>query len=244
VRLDWVDDDNDGVGRMLRDVCTLRRVPWHEVRNWERPVVRRFDGRLSLDRTLNAKARGEIRRRQRRLEERLGAEVEIRDRSDSSAVDEFLQLEVSGWKGRGGTAYANRPEAELWFREMCKEFESRGKLHFISLESGGRSLEMQCFLREGTTAFSLRVGHDAELDRFGPGVPVHAAAVEFFEGTDVELIDSRADSGNEYWSRIYPDRRRMVDLIIAPGNIVDRTAVRLLPVLAFGRTTLARSKTV
>ena len=57
---------------------------------------------------LKAKHRHELARKRRRLEEALGGTLETLDRAqECEAVDEFLELEASGWKGRGGTALAS-----------------------------------------------------------------------------------------------------------------------------------------
>ena len=236
--LDWLDDDEEGVGRTLRDACAERHIPLRERRTWERPVVRRSAKGLSLEGNLSTKVRSELRRRQRRLEEKLGAPLRLLDRSDTGAVDEFLRLEASGWKGREGSAFANRPDAEQWFRGLCDNFASLGKLHMLSLEVDGRSVAMQCFLRSGTSAFSLRVGHDAELNAFGPGVLLHVAAIEYLDTLDIDLVDSCADPGNPYWANLYPDRRRMANLVLATGSPVDRLAVRSFPIVSQGQRIL------
>ena len=124
---------------------------------------------LSLAENHSSKYRSEIRRRRRRLEEILGGPLQFLDRSDTGAVDEFIRLEASGWKGQDGGAYAKRPDADKRFRALCHNFAALGRLHLLSLEVDGRSIAMQCCLRSGTTIFVLRVGHDAQLNAFGPG---------------------------------------------------------------------------
>jgi hypothetical protein len=240
--LDWLDDGRDGVGGTLRDVCAFRKIPLRERRTWERPVVRRSAKSLSLAENLSTKARGELRRRQRRLEEQLGGALVLRDRSDALAVDEFLRLEASGWKGKEGSAFAKRSDAEQWFRELCRNFASLGQLHMLSLEVDGRSVAMQCFLRSSTTAFSLRVGHDAALNAFGPGVLLHVAAIDYLDTLNIDVVDSCTDPGNPYWAHLYPDRRQMANLVIATGSHLDRLAVKSFPMVAQGQNMLRHFK--
>ena len=240
VMLDWLDDDEGGVGRALRDACAARHIPLRERRAWERPTVRRSVRGLSLAENHSSKYRSEIRRRRRRLEEILGGPLQFLDRSDTGAVDEFIRLEASGWKGQDGGAYAKRPDAEKWFRALCHNFAALGRLHLLSLEVDGRSIAMQCCLRSGTTIFVLRVGHDAQLNAFGPGALLQSSAIEYFDTLDIDLVDSCADPGNAYWLRLYPDRRRMANVVLATGSHVDRLAVKSFPIVAQGQKFLWR----
>jgi hypothetical protein len=242
VTLDWLDDDEGGVGRALRAACVTRHFPLRERRTWERPVVRRTEQGLSLKDHLSTKVRSEMRRRQRRLEEKLGGPLRLLDRSDTEAVDEFMRLEASGWKGREGSAYLKRPDAQQWFRGLCHNFASTGRLHLLSLEVDGRSVAMQCFLQSGTSFFSLRVGHDEELNAYGPGVLLHVAAIEYLDTLNVDLVDSCADPGNPYWSDLYPDRRRMANLVLATGSRADRLAVKSFAIISVGQRLLSRLK--
>ena len=243
VVLDWLDDDVGGVGRTLRAACVSRGIPLLVRRTWERPVVRRTADGLSLLSTISKERRKELNRRRRRLSEALGGSVQLVDRAqDPSAVDDFLRLEASGWKGRDGDAIALRPDTTQWFRSVCENFASLGRLHMLSLEAAGQTVAMQCCLRSGRDVFLFRVGHAAEFNAYGPGVLVIVEAVEFLSSFDIDLVDSGASPGNEFLSGLFPERRRLSTIIIGTGGTINRTAVRGLSVLAAGQTALARKR--
>ena len=239
--LDWLDDDDHGVGSTIRKTCADRRIPLYVRRTWERPVVRRSASGLSLDDTLSKKFRVNLNRHQRRLEEALGGPLQVTDRAnDADAVDEFLRLEASGWKRTDGGAYAVRPEAERWFRSLCTNFAALGRLHLLSLEVAGRTVAMECYLRSGSSAFLMRIAHDAEFDVHGPGVLMHVAGVRYLDTMAIDLIDTCSDPGNALLVKLYPQRRQLATFVIATGGRVDRIAVRAMPSLAAGQRTLRR----
>jgi len=165
--------------------------------------------------------RRELARLRRRLSDELGAEAELRDRAgDPSAVEDFLSLEASGWKGREGTALASHPAHADFFRDVCCGFAAQGRLQLLSLEADGRPVAMKCNLRAGDTSFCFKIAHDEGLQRFSPGVQLEAENVGVFHnGGTQRLMDSCADHDNEMINRLWPDRRRIVTLMLAGRGV-------------------------
>jgi hypothetical protein len=233
---DWLDDDAYGTGGQVRAVCEKKGIPFIIRRTWERPVARRLEAKLSLRETMSAKSRRKLERNQRRLETALGGTMELVDRSnDPLAVDEFLRLESSGWKGREGDAFAVRPETEQWFRAFCANFAALGRLQLLSLEVAGRTVVMQCWITSGDVAYGMRIGHDAELGTFGLGRLMHVAAIDHLDSIGINLADpcaspGDASPGNAVLNSLYKQRRPMATLMIATGGCLDRSAVRSLKI--------------
>jgi hypothetical protein len=226
VVLDWFDEGSSAVGSALRDACRARRIPVWVQRTWERPVVTRVDGQLSLTAAMSSKRRYEMRRRQRRLEEDLGGSVELLDRAgDPRAVEEFMELESSGWKGTDGDAYALAPAKAAWFREMCAQMAQSNRLNLLSLVVQGRTVAMQCHLRSGREAFLLRVAHDASLDKYGLGVLLHALAVDHLAALEVDVVDTCASPSDEFLGDLYPGRRSLSTLVLGTGGLGARSLV-------------------
>jgi CelD/BcsL family acetyltransferase involved in cellulose biosynthesis len=112
----------------------------------------------------------------------------------------------------------------------------------LSLVAEGRTVAMQCCLRSGRDVFFFRVGHDAELNTYGPGTLVIVEAVEHLGALDVDLIDSGASPGNEFFSKLFPERRKLTTVVIGTGGTIDRTAVRALSVFAASQKTIKRHR--
>lgn len=243
--LDWLDDDSRGTGDAVRDACRRRDLVWRDRAEWERPVARRTATGLSLEQTLGKETLRQLRKRQRRMERELGGEARIVDRCDRDAVESFLALEASGWKGRDarGMAYARSAQTADWFRETCANFAELGRLHLLSLQVGDRILAMQCCIVTGSDAFFFRVGHDDSLRRHGLGVLVQFLGVEHLSAMDVDMVDSCADARNDFLSGLYPDRRRLISGVIATGGAADREVVRLFPVAQRGVRLAQRLRT-
>jgi CelD/BcsL family acetyltransferase involved in cellulose biosynthesis len=159
-------------------------------------------------------------RLRRRLEEALGTSVEARDRSDDpSAIEMFLALEGSGWKGRAGTAMACNPAHAAFFRELCARFRSSGRLQLLALEAGGRPIAMKCNLAAGDLLFCFKIAYDDALRRYSPGIQLERSNIEIFRRQRGERsMDSCATPDNQMINRLWPDRRRITSLIAAPAG--------------------------
>ena len=153
--------------------------------------------------------RRELARLRRRLSGELGGELELHDRAgEPQAVERFLSLEASGWKGRKGTALASNPAHADFFREICGELGVQGRLQLLSLEADGRPVAMKCNIGAGDALFCFKIAHDEGLQRFSPGVQLEAENIDVFHaGRRERLMDSCADPDNEMINRLWPDRR-------------------------------------
>ncbi len=194
---------------------------------------------------LKPRRRHELERRRERLGEELEAEPIVVDRSqDPTAIDDFLELEASGWKGRDGTAIATSGGA-TWFHSICAEFARRDRLQMLSLETGDRVVAMQCNLSADDALFNFKVAFDEQFKRHAPGIQLELEAIRIFhENRGEHLLDSCAEPDNELINRLWRDRRPITTMIVGPGGPSARLARSALRgarrVRAGGRSLRAR----
>lgn len=207
----------------------------------ERGALRRRDGVLDLG--LSAKRRHEQRRLERRLAETAGGEAVVRDRGDSAeAVDDFLALELAGWKGREGTALASSSAHAEFFRQACAGFRRLGRLRLLSLEAGGRTAAMHCSIVADDAVFTFKMAYDEELAAFSPGLQVERALVDGVQDdTRIELIDSCSEAHNEAEKRVWPDRRRIASFAIARPTWSGALPAAMVRASAKTRKTIRRA---
>ncbi|MEJ7818085.1 MAG: GNAT family N-acetyltransferase [Thermoleophilaceae bacterium] len=169
---------------------------------------------------LRSHRRRELNRLGRRLEAELGAELSVTDLCDDpSSVDSFLELERSGWKGRGDTALGSRGEHAKFFRSVCESFARDGRLQMLALSAGERTVAMKCNVYAGNGGFCFKIAYDEELGRFSPGVQLERENItRFHENRPEAWQDSCADPENDMINRLWPDRRRIFTTVLArPG---------------------------
>jgi CelD/BcsL family acetyltransferase involved in cellulose biosynthesis len=208
----------------------VRGLGAHVIEEGERATLHRRPAPTYIEEAMPSRRRRELRRLRRLLEAELGAPLTVTDRSDDpSAVDEFLALEASGWKGRAGTAFASRRGHAEFFAEMCLRMAASGRLQLLSMEAGGRLVAMKCNLRAGDHVYCFKIAYEEEFARFSPGVQLEVDNVGLFHTGPATFIDSCADSDNEMINRLWPDRRSLRTLLIPTAGGLGWVSARSLP---------------
>jgi CelD/BcsL family acetyltransferase involved in cellulose biosynthesis len=124
----------------------------------------------ALERT-SARFRANLRRRERRLLE-LGA-VAIRragaPEEADAALDDFLALEASGWKGRAGSAIAEDATLVRFYRAVIRDAARRGALAVRSLTLDGRPVAVHLGLVHRGVYHLPKTAYDEGLAHVSPG---------------------------------------------------------------------------
>jgi CelD/BcsL family acetyltransferase involved in cellulose biosynthesis len=215
----------------LRRVCEARRCPIFVKSSWQRATVSRTG---QWDNPVDGKRRREIARRRRLLAEEAGSEVTLVDRTlQPTALDDFLDMEKAGWKGReGGQAFGRFPDIADWFRDWHRCLVAAGRLSLLSLDVGSVPIAMSYFVRAGEGLFCFRTAFDESRARYGPGAMMVSSALNFLrESTDAVWVDSMTSKDNEFFLGMLPERRTLSRLFIGTGGRLDRAVVSALPAM-------------
>lgn len=203
-----------------------------------RPVVRRRPEPTYVDGRLSARRRKELRRQRRRLSADLGAEVAttaLPGTSLGAALEEFMTLEASGWKGREGTALASDPREAAFFRAAMEGAGRAGRARMWTLGAGGEIVAGVCGIVSGSGLFHLKIAHDERRARRSPGLLLELDLLDAFHAEpDLAWLDSCTAPGASPSALLYPDRRTIQTLLVPLGPVSGKLATSGLA-LAHGR---------
>jgi CelD/BcsL family acetyltransferase involved in cellulose biosynthesis len=134
----------------------------------------------SFQATLDSKFKREAKRRRRKLEEEGQVTLSFEDgRTDlDRLLDEGFAVEHSGWKAERGTAIAQSPETDRFYRDVAAWAAERGWLQLGFVRLDGRPIAFAYSLVLAGTVHVVKVGFDAELRRYAPGTILTGAAIE------------------------------------------------------------------
>ncbi len=228
VSLDRMGNDGPLIDSLLR-TCATRGFPVFAKDTWERGVVRRGG---SWERPLGKAREKQIAQRRRALIRDTGKEVTLVDRTlDQSVVDDFLVMEMTGWKGReGGLAFAKDEHKVAWFHEWYQRWAPTGRLTVLSLQLEEIPVAIEFFVRAGEAIFCFRGAYDDAYAKYGPGLTVFTECMaHLLEHTDAGWVDSATDKDNQFLLEILPERRSLSVLYVGVGGALDKSVVRALP---------------
>jgi hypothetical protein len=147
-----------------------------------RPQVLQSYQRAELDATrdaddllrdgLGAKKLKELRRLRHRLAEHGAVHFDLARSPDdvAAAVETFLALEASGWKGERGTALAQNDGDASFIRRATVALAANGQCEIVTLRAGDTPVAAGIVLRHQDRAFYFKLGVDERFSKFSPGV--------------------------------------------------------------------------
>lgn len=184
-----------------------------------------------IEQALTKKRRKEFSRLSRRLSE-LG-EVKTNFTSAGDDIDRwienFLKLELSGWKGRAGTALAVKLKDSAFFTTVVREAFKRKQLAMMEITLNGEPLAQQCNFTSGLGSFSFKITYDERYAKFSPGIQLELDNLSYvLSDPTVRWMDSCAEPGHSMINRLWNQRRSIANVIISGRGVLSRNTVSIL----------------
>jgi CelD/BcsL family acetyltransferase involved in cellulose biosynthesis len=133
-------------------------------------------------------------------------------------IEDFLQLEASGWKGRQGSAMACSQTNRLYFTQILEAAFRRGRLLFCGLDLDGRPIARRCSFTAADGAYTFKITYDEAFAEFSPGVMLEWDNVGLVDADPgIQWMDSFSDGDNLTVERMWPDQREMQTLVTGVG---------------------------
>jgi CelD/BcsL family acetyltransferase involved in cellulose biosynthesis len=171
-----------------------------------------------VERALGPRKYRELRRTVRRLCE-AGAILytTATDPADIAlAIDDFLELEASGWKGEAGTAASCDDEVRNFVKTAVAALGAEHKAAIDRILLDGRPIAASITLRSGDGAWFWKIAYDEGQARFAPGVMLTALATEQLAAdTAIAQTDSCAVADHAVMNRTWSERLPLHDILIA-----------------------------
>lgn len=147
-------------------------------------------------------------------------------------LDEVLEVEASGWKGKEGTAIRQSVPVLNFYRNFAEDFARQGKLRLFLHRRDGTIIAFQlCTLHAGVLS-CLKIGYREELAKESPGQVLQLWIVKWaFEQEQVRIFDMlgpasetkmRWATGQQSLKTLYVFRR-------SPGGAILWLRYSLLP---------------
>ena len=170
-------------------------------------------------------------RTRRKLEKRGVLETDFLYEYTPEIVQQFLELEASGWKGEGGTALKSQTETQLFLDGMLRRSMPQGNATVVRISLDARPIAMLVVLQQGRKAAQFKIAFDEQLKEYSPGTMVEFDEVSRMFADEIEFSDSCADPKHSMINRVWSDRVRFQSLVIASNKVLPRLAVSLMPVI-------------
>jgi CelD/BcsL family acetyltransferase involved in cellulose biosynthesis len=177
----------------------------------------------------------ELRRQRQRLAEHGAVRFEVaRTRVEvATALEIFLALEASGWKGKRGTALVQDDGDATFIRRAAPALAETGQCEIVTLRTGDTPVAAAIVLRHQDRAFYFKLGIDERFAKFSPGVQLTLDLTRHLcADPAIATADSTAGADHPMINPIWRGRFAIGDVLIPlrrndPAVALIHAALRL-----------------
>jgi len=175
------------------------------------------DGDRLLHGALGAKKLKELRRQRHRLAEHGAISFDVARKVDEikPALEIFLQLEASGWKGKRGTALLQDTGDATFIRRAVPALAETAQCEIVSLRAGTTPVAAGIVLRHQDRAFFFKLGIDERFAKYSPGVQLTLDLTRHLcADPSIASADSTASADHPMINPIWRNRFAIGDVLI------------------------------
>jgi CelD/BcsL family acetyltransferase involved in cellulose biosynthesis len=175
------------------------------------------DGEELLRDALGPKKLKELRRQRHRLAEHGAVRFDVaRTPAEvKTAIEIFLMLEASGWKGTRGTALLQHDGDAKFVRRATMALAETSQCEIVSLYTGETPVAAAIVLRHQKRAFYFKLGIDERFAKFSPGVQLTLDLTRHLCADPViATADSMANADHPMINPIWRGRFEIGDVLI------------------------------
>lgn len=205
---------------------------------WERALIHATcSGEEYVTKYQRKKRLKEYSRLRRRLEERGDLEFHTLLPGNYSQltqwINEFLQLEQRGWKGRAATAMSSNHSEHLFARSLLMNAAERGQLMMLKMTLNGEVIAIKLnLLNIAEGAYALKIAYHEDYANYSPGVLLELENIyTLLDETGVAWMDSCALPNHPMIDRLWGERRSMVNLHVSTHRPLSKTLMHTMRLL-------------
>ncbi|MGY3034902.1 CelD/BcsL family acetyltransferase involved in cellulose biosynthesis [Bradyrhizobium sp. USDA 4354] len=175
------------------------------------------DAETLLREALGTKKLKELRRQRHRLEEHGSIAFDVARRPDEigPALETFLQLEASGWKGKRGTALVQHAGDAAFIRRAVPGLAETAQCEIVTLRAGTTPVAAGVVLRHQDRAFFFKLGIDERFAKYSPGVQLTLELTRHLcADPAIASADSTASADHPMINPIWRGRFAVGDVLI------------------------------
>lgn len=209
----------DGVfAQALSDLAQRKNLPLQTIRQQMRPVLLNgTDAETYLTNAIGKNHYREYRRLWRRLSEtgKLEHQIATDEAAIIPALEDFLSLEASGWKGAGGTAFLTRQRDADFARQTVHAFASKKLVHIHALKLDDKTIASLVVFISGDQAWTWKTAYNETLRAYSPGVLLMIEVLKnHLSNPALHITDSCAIPDHPVMSRLFHERANFGTLIL------------------------------
>jgi len=117
-------------------------------------------------------------------------------------LEDFVEIEAAGWKGRQGTAIKQNEGQLAFYRSLVQRLAARGWLEWHLLKAEDKIIAIHMAVRAGSALVLLKIAFDEKFSSVAPGnILMERTIKRAFEAEDISEVNCLTDMAwNQNWN--------------------------------------------
>jgi len=217
---------NGPFATIMRMLAASRNLPLVVTNQFERPFLEStLDGEEYLRTALRPHHYREFRRLKRRLADTGEVDYAVARQPDEVrlALEAFLTLEASGWKGRERTAMVVDRYRAAFAREAIDRLSERDMVRIHTLSVAGNLVASLIVFIEQGVAYTWKTAYDEAFAAYSPGALLMVEVTRnHLDDPNIDATDSCAVPDHPIMSRLWSEHRPLGTLVVGLSPDTDR----------------------
>ncbi|MGH1483971.1 MAG: GNAT family N-acetyltransferase [Geminicoccales bacterium] len=124
----------------------------------------------------------------------------------SSFLDQFMSIEVAGWKGTNGTAVEQKPAQKQFFKQYFGSLSSKDQFVVFLMRINGEVMAMRLAVEYGRRLWELKITYNEDYKKCAPGRLLTHETIRYAFEQGLEGHEFLGEE--EDWERIWTDSSR------------------------------------
>jgi CelD/BcsL family acetyltransferase involved in cellulose biosynthesis len=175
------------------------------------------DADAMLHDALGSKKLKELRRQRNRLADdgEVRFSISVSPQQTMAALEEFMNLEAAGWKGKRGTALGAKEGLSRFIKEAVDKLAPQGNFEVATLTRGADVIAAGLIARHGNRAYFFKTAYDERLSKCSPGVQLTLELTKHFCANEtIKSVDSTATADHPMINHIWKGRLALTETLV------------------------------
>lgn len=144
---------------------------------------------------------------------------------------QFLELELSGWKGKNGTAIGCKTSSKKFYLDSILRLSGCGQARFLTLKLDNKPIAMISCMSSGSRVQAFKTAFDETYSSYSPGVAIEIYNLELMHTDGITFADSCAATSHSAMNRIWGQKVPVQNIVLTLKSGAPTLLVRSLPLL-------------
>ena len=193
-------------------------IPVHEIERHEHAaMITDLSGEEYLKTSLSSKKRKEFRRLKNRLSDLGVLEFETYQAEDDIApwIQDFMDLEGAGWKGRKNTAFNNRQDWAAFLKVSTTNLAKNDQCKIWRLTLDGKTIAITIAHHVAHQAWLTKITYDEGYEKYSPGVLLVLEVTKIIaDDPEITELDSLATPDHPMINHLWREKISSADILI------------------------------